>query len=58
MLEKIEKWYREAAMLHGDNWQNIETYVARKIAAASSADHTQLLEQMRALLGNTGEILH
>ena len=38
MLEKIEKWYREAAMLHGDNWQNIETYVARKIAAASSAD--------------------
>ena len=58
MLEKIEKWYREAVILHGDDWQKIETYVARKIAAASSADHVQMLERMRALLGNTGEILH
>lgn len=58
MLEKIEEWYREAATLHGDDWPNIETYVARKIAAASSADHRRLLEQMRTLLCNTGEILH
>jgi hypothetical protein len=58
MLEKIEAWYREAANLHGDDWPNIETYVARKIAAASSADHGRFMEQMRALLGNKGAILH
>jgi len=58
MLEKIEEWYREAATLHGDDWANIETYVARKIAAASAAEHTQLLRQMQALLGKESENLH
>ena len=58
MLEKIQEWYREAAILHGDDWPTIEAYVARKIAAASSAEHRHLLELMRALLGNKGEILH
>jgi hypothetical protein len=58
MLEKIEEWYREAATLHGDDWPNIETYVARKIAAASSSDHVKLLEQMRTLLNNKSEIFH
>jgi hypothetical protein len=58
MLEKIEEWYREAATLHGDDWPNIKTYVARKIAAASSSDHTRLLEQMRALLNDKSEIFH
>jgi len=58
MLEKIEAWYREAAILHGDDWRNIETYVAQKIAAASSSEHTHLQEQMRALLGNKGWVLH
>jgi hypothetical protein len=58
MLEKIEAWYREAASLHGDDWANVETYVARKIAAISSLDHARLLDEMRALLGNKGELLH
>jgi hypothetical protein len=58
MLEKIQEWYREAAILHGDDWPTIETYVARKIATASSSDHVHLLEQMQALLGNKGEILN
>ena len=58
MLEKIQEWYLEAAALHGDDWPNIENYVARKIAATNSADHTQLMEQVRILLRNTGEILH
>jgi len=58
MLEKIEEWYREAAALHGDDWPNIENYVARKMASISSADHTQLMEQVRALLRSRGEILH
>ena len=58
MLEKIQEWYREAAALHGDDWQNIESYVARKIEAISSADHASLLEQIRILLRNRGEILH
>jgi hypothetical protein len=58
MLEKIQEWYREAAALHGDDWPNIESYVARKMAAISSADHVQLLEQVRTLLKNKGEILH
>lgn len=58
MLEKIQAWYREAASLHGDDWANVETYVARKLAAISSSDHARLLDEMRALLGNKGEILH
>jgi len=58
MLEKIEEWYREAASLHGDDWPNIENYVARKIAAASSSDHKMFVERIRALLDNKGEILH
>jgi hypothetical protein len=58
MLEKIQEWYREAAILHGDDWPTIETYVARKIATASSSDQVHLLEQVRVLLGNSGEILH
>ena len=58
MLEKIQEWYREAAILHGDDWPTIETYVARKIAAASSSDHMHLLEQMRALLDNRSGALH
>ena len=57
MLEKIEEWYREAATLHGDDWPNIETYVARKIAAVDSADQSQLLERIWILLRDTGEIL-
>lgn len=58
MLEKIAAWYREAASLHGDDWANVETYVARKVAAISFSDHARLLDEMRALLGNAGEILH
>ena len=58
MLEKIQEWYREAAILHGDDWPTIEAYVARKIASASSAEHRHLLELMRGLLGNKGGILH
>jgi len=58
MLDKIEEWYREAATLHGDDWSNIETYVASKIAAVSSGDQTQLLEQIWTLLRNKGEKLH
>lgn len=56
MLEKIQEWYLEAAALHGDDWSNIENYVARKIATVSYADHAQMLEQIRALLRNKGEI--
>ncbi len=58
MLDKIQQWYREAALLHGDDWPNVETYVARKIAAASSADRNHLLEQMQALLGDRNRTLH
>jgi hypothetical protein len=58
MLEKIQEWYLEAATLHGDDWSNIENYVARKIAAVNRADHAQLLEQIRSLLRNKGEILN
>jgi len=58
MLEKIQEWYLEAAALHGDNWPNIESYVTRKIAAVGQADHAQLLEQIRILLRNKGEILN
>jgi len=58
MLEKIQEWYLEAAALHGDDWSNIENYMARKIAAVSQADHAQLLEQIRILLRNKGEILN
>ena len=58
MIEKIEAWYREAASLHGDDWANVETYVARKLAAISTSDHVRLSEEMRALLGNKTEILH
>lgn len=58
MLEKIQEWYLEAAALHGDDWSNIENYVARKIATADCADHAQMLEQIRILLRNKGEILN
>jgi hypothetical protein len=58
MLEKIEEWYREAATLHGDDWTNIESYVARKLAAVTSGDQSQLLEQIWTLLRSKGEILH
>jgi hypothetical protein len=58
MLEKIQEWYLEAAALHGDNWPNIESYVTRKIATVDRADHAQMLEQIRILLRNKGEILN
>lgn len=58
MLEKIQQWYLEAASLHGDDWSNIENYVASKIATVDHADHAQFLEQVRILLRNKGEILH
>jgi hypothetical protein len=58
MLEKIQEWYLEAAALHGDDWSNIENYVARKIAAEDYADYAQMLEQIRMLLRNKGEILN
>ena len=58
MLEKIQEWYLEAATLHGDDWSNIENYVARKIATADDAEHAQMLEQIRYLLRNKGEILN
>lgn len=58
MLEKIQEWYLEAAALHGDDWSNIENYVAQKIAAVDYADHAQMLEQIRILLRNKGEILN
>jgi hypothetical protein len=58
MLEKIQQWYCEAAILHGDDWPSVEAYVARKIALASSADRTHLLEQMQGLLGDKSGILH
>ena len=58
MLEKIQQWYLEAAALHGDDWSNIEKYVVRKIAAVNHTDQEQLLEQIRALLSNRGEILN
>ena len=56
MLEKIEAWYREAATLHGDDWPNIESYVARKLAA--SGEQPQVLEQLWTLLKGKSEILH
>ena len=58
MLEKIQEWYLEAAALHGDDWSNIENYVARKIAAVDHTDQELMLEQIRALLRNKGEILN
>ena len=58
MLDKIEEWYREAAALHGDDWPNIENYVTRKIATISPGDRRQMLEKIRSLLRNKGEILH
>ena len=58
MLEKIQEWYLEAAALHGDDWSNIENYIARKIATVNRADHAQMLEQIRTLLRNKGEILN
>jgi hypothetical protein len=58
MLGKIQDWYREAAVLHGDHWSGIEAYVAQKLAAAGSADRSLLLDQVRALLGSPDESLH
>ena len=58
MLDKIQEWYLEAAALHGDDWSNIENYVARKIAAVDYVDHAKMLEQIRSLLRNKGEILN
>ena len=58
MLEKIQEWYLDAAALHGDDWSNIENYVARKIAAVDRAEHARMLEQIRYLLRNKGEILN
>jgi len=57
-VREIQEWYLEAAALHGDDWSNIENYVARKIAAVDRAEHAQMLEQIRALLRNKGEILN
>ena len=58
MLEKIQEWYLEAAALHGDDWSNIENYVAQKIATVNRADHAQALEQIRILLRNNGGIVN
>ena len=58
MLEKIQEWYLEAAALHGDDWSNIENYVAQKLAAVDYGDQAQLLEQIQYLLRNKGEILN
>ena len=58
MLEKIQEWYLEAAALHGDDWSNVERYVARKIATVNRTDHARMLEQIRSFLRNNGEILN
>jgi hypothetical protein len=49
MLEKIHLWYREAVVLYGDDWPNIEQYVNQKMSDISQTDRVRLLEEFRAI---------
>jgi hypothetical protein len=48
MLEQVQKWYREAVDLHGDDWAKIEQYVAHKLDAIGATDRARLAAEFNA----------
>jgi hypothetical protein len=49
MLDKIQKWYQEAAAVYGDDWPNIERYVHEKVSDLSQGDRARLMEEFFAM---------
>ena len=49
MLDQIQRWYMEAASLHGDDWPKIEHYIECKMASVSQTDRLKLSEAFEAL---------
>ena len=49
MLDKIQRWYREAAAVYGDDWPNIERYVHQKLSDLSQGDRVRLMEEFLAI---------
>jgi hypothetical protein len=49
MLDKIQKWYQEAAAVYGDDWPNIERYVHQKVSDLDQSDRARLMEEFFAM---------
>ena len=49
MLDKIQRWYQEAAAVYGDDWPNIERYVHQKVSDLSQGERARLMEEFLAI---------
>ena len=49
MLDKIQRWYQEAAAVYGDDWPNIERYVHQKVSGLDQSDRARLMEEFLAI---------
>ena len=49
MLDKIQRWYQEAAAAYGDDWPNIERYVHQKVSDLDQGDRARLMQEFFAI---------